>query len=58
MNEKLKPCPFCGNEDLRVEKGVKRMTRIRCWVCGATNGYVVGRYNAESRWNRRLINEK
>ena len=37
MNEKLKPCPFCGGMEININKPTKPfgLTRLRCNGCGA-----------------------
>ena len=53
----LKPCPFCGGENLRIVGGVGKY--VKCRDCEASSGHVLGgACNADERhaaeaWNRR-----
>ena len=48
MQEKLKPCPFCGGKpDIREACG---HTQVYCTECGANN---VWSYAARTLWNKR-----
>ena len=51
----LKPCPFCGNKHLRVEKVKKGVYCVECWCCGARVESVVCIENAIKWWNNRAI---
>lgn len=64
MNEKsLKPCPFCGSEDLSVKSRKGRVGTIhkvkfyRGWVvcnkCGATGSEAKSPNLVKPFWNRR-----
>lgn len=57
MNE-LKPCPFCGNKHIHIEKVKKwfyRSYHVECWCCGASAESVVCIENAIKLWNMRAI---
>ncbi len=51
------PCPFCGNDDVRVVQRPDRVFRFGfCGPCGAQGPLEEGVQNeasAEARWNRR-----
>ena len=59
MNEELKPCPFCGSDEIRVNKGFIRLNhdidgyQVECYNC-----HSVGWHESEERaiksWNRRV----
>lgn len=53
MDNKLKPCPFCGGMNLYYAEG--RFYAVECVDCG---GKVVGAYRTEEEaveaWNRRV----
>lgn len=59
MSEKLKPCPFCGNdESVMVEKydtPAGDRHRVVCPVCMASvdNGFSKTAKQAAKHWNRR-----
>lgn len=51
MNEKLKPCPFCGNTKLKIDKKSRLVhyrhisiytVSVRCSSCHARGGTVSG----------------
>ncbi|TXE26927.1 Lar family restriction alleviation protein [Serratia ureilytica] len=44
----LKPCPFCGNNDIFLFRGL----HPKCAQCGACQDYVSG-YAAAESWNAR-----
>jgi Lar family restriction alleviation protein len=53
---KLKPCPFCGNDDQESLLGVlpdSYATVVMCLVCQATGPRVAGKVKAIAAWNRR-----
>lgn len=54
----LKPCPFCGGENLNVRKG-KYMWWIECCnaYCGGSSGAKHYKKEAIEAWNRRANNE-
>jgi Lar family restriction alleviation protein len=60
MAEKLKPCPFCGNEDITITE-IDELYQTVCSVirkgCGAASGYQYSRDKAINAWNRRTNNE-
>lgn len=54
----LKPCPFCGNKHIHIEKvkkGFYRSYHVECWCCGASAESVVCIENAIKWWNNRAI---
>ncbi len=62
MNEKLKPCPFCGSTDIELRKGVIFNGAAHCMDCTADvvfeAFYLVTeggdwREAVRARWNRR-----
>lgn len=63
MNERLKPCPFCGGVAELKERyammGQKVQAYVRCKVCGSTSGYFgksiayCANEKAIEAWNRR-----
>lgn len=61
MTDKLKPCPFCGSEEVGVvdhisPQGDKNYTVI-CVSCGASvNNYSTPQY-AKRKWNGRVAND-
>ena len=64
IKEELKPCPFCGNETIRIWSGMdnedKRSTyRVSCSSCGASGPYFKintsdwGLEEIKTAWNTR-----
>ena len=55
MEEKLKPCPFCGTDPRRTVKG--QILSVQCPNClvGFHNHASLGCY-AEALWNERSYN--
>ena len=52
MNDKLKPCPFCGGEAM-LEKIPNRSFIVRCPKCGAKTPYWSWSAAAIETWNKR-----
>lgn len=54
----LKPCPFCGGENLNIRHG-KYMWWVECLNgdCGANGGTKVHKKKAIEAWNRRVDDE-
>ncbi len=57
-SEKLKPCPFCGFDDARVQvETYGKWARVFCPLCGASTMSVQVGYNdptpAVKLWNER-----
>jgi Lar family restriction alleviation protein len=49
---KLKPCPFCGSEDVRRTK-TEEFRWILCHKCGCSSTFAKSPSVAIRRWNRR-----
>ena len=55
----IKPCPFCGSEDLFVDPGEYRTDyAIICARCGGRIGYFNTFEYAQEAWNRRAVDEQ
>lgn len=54
MRENLKPCPFCGSEEVIMEDGYG-LFYVRCADCGASASYCETDEEAISAWNERVI---
>ncbi len=52
MSNELKPCPFCGSEDIRFQFEFHPI----CSKCGATQDKIIGTHAVRS-WNLRTIPE-
>ena len=53
-NNNFKPCPFCGNHEVRVYHDRKRKTiYVWCYVCGAEGPYADNEREAAVFWNAR-----
>ena len=59
-NKELKPCPFCGSENLEILGGddIDKLTLISCDNCGATVAFEKKTISAKNAWNRRANNDK
>lgn len=54
MNDKLKPCPFCGGEAKFFEDKYYQIYSVTCTECDAgTNAYGIEQ-DAIDAWNRRI----
>ena len=53
MSEKLKPCPFCGSDQLMVEVGYDGICHVECLDCWGRTGSCDGKGKAISAWNSR-----
>ncbi len=49
---KLKPCPFCGGNDVVAEE-TYTSGYVRCRGCGAEGGFRYSHDEAVAAWNRR-----
>lgn len=53
MSVKLKPCPFCGSERVRICG--RKSYWVACDHCGGMGGHFPTREGASAFWNRRAI---
>ena len=54
LTNELKPCPFCGSDELFIDEGEYRNDySINCTDCGCRIGYFDTYAQAASAWNRR-----
>ena len=58
MAAELKPCPFCGNDELEILSEFNRFLRdtyhrVFCPCCGGSGSAHVHKEIAVKRWNRR-----
>ena len=58
MQEKLKPCPFCGGEARLISlhncfglSGVRWI--VECIKCGCKTSKEISDHDAKEKWNRR-----
>lgn len=56
MQNELKPCPFCGSEDVRLSFWGQH----RCWCanCLAKTADTIRQVDAIKAWNRRVNDEQ
>lgn len=56
MDTKLKPCPFCGSNEIRLTN----WGLYRCWCvkCLAQASDEISKKNAVEAWNRRASDER
>lgn len=52
MNEKLKPCPFCGGQGEHLVYGGDHW--VKCMTCNATSNMVHSESGAVDIWNKRF----
>lgn len=58
MNEieiELKPCPFCGSNDVVFGAGLEDECYVECWDCCAKVESCNGLEDAVAGWNARAI---
>lgn len=56
MSEKLKPCPFCGGDDVNTEGRTEKLQKqMFCWTCGASGPHPA--YD-EASWNHRPLEQE
>lgn len=58
MNEieiELKPCPFCGSNDVVFGAGLEDECYVECWDCSAKVESYNGLEDALAGWNARAI---
>lgn len=55
MNKiKLKPCPFCGSQNVYVAQPNEIRYFIACGNCEASSGYFPKEQRAIKAWNKRV----
>lgn len=57
MSEKLKPCPFCGSNDVEIVESFDGLC-VLCGNCEATSNDFGKIEDAIKAWNRRATDEK
>lgn len=60
MSEELKPCPFCGSEDVVLQESIIYPGEyyVCCNVCGILTNRYSNRSLAISAWNKRVENKE
>lgn len=51
----LKPCPFCGSDDVFCGQGPEGEDYVECWDCSAKVETYNGMEDAVAGWNTRAI---
>lgn len=54
MDNKLKPCPFCGGEAILAENANSEELLVECCNCYAHTGLYCSEQEAIDAWNRRV----
>jgi len=54
---KLKPCPFCGSEELEMQLDIIDKYAVVCLGCGACGRDEATKEKAAASWNRRYGSE-
>ena len=57
MTDKLKPCPFCGSDDVHIKVFDDFATAVECNFCETTGPTAYLEENAIDGWNRRENND-
>lgn len=59
MNDKLKPCPFCGSKVKKIISPVMNTVMFVCENCGADVCFYGAEFSekAVKAWNRRVEDE-
>lgn len=55
--DKLKPCPFCGNKQVKSTVTLENVGIVFCHKCGGQLRYYGDEMKARELWNRRADNE-
>lgn len=59
MAEELKPCPFCGSENIREHSGYPlEYWSVKCLDCGGRMQFYGSQQQAINAWNRRALDGK
>lgn len=53
LDKELKPCPFCGSNDLFVERQTLATKVVQCNSCGAVGPDDEKKSGAREKWNNR-----
>ena len=56
MVNELKPCPFCGSENIEITSYCADLVFIQCDGCGATFPHFDSEKEAIKAWNGRVDN--
>ena len=54
----LKPCPFCGSEDIAFDDAAMGHTRLYCGGCNLSTGDFPDDDAAEEWWNTRKFSNQ
>ena len=57
MSRKLKPCPFCSNQDIKLAEGTRldgrKIVYAYCDCCGCIGASYTSKKDAQAAWNDR-----
>lgn len=49
----LKPCPFCGEKDIKMDNNENHLMYVQCLRCGCKYGYTITEQKIIESWNQR-----
>ena len=52
-SDKLKPCPFCGDDNATIQKDELGDFYVWCYKCESRSAGVGTKQHAKSSWNKR-----
>lgn len=53
----MKPCPFCGNKDVDIEKMTEDSYAVYCYDCACTGPLEGNEFAAVNKWEIRVEKE-
>lgn len=56
--DELKPCPFCGESDVRCFETQYMIHECICFTCECSGPIGINELDAKTKWNQRVSKEK